>query len=264
MYRFSLAILALLSLGCGFLDMDGSAEQARAEAARSAALAEEAMARTEALETRIAQLEQRLDDQETTAKANLPPTAADETRATELYDEVVAAMTEGDTTTARRQLDTLESNYSRTRSGKRAERLRKELDVYGLSTPLDWGIERWYQGSENINLHSGDATLVVFWESWCPHCRRELPELDQTWDTYRGQGLQVIGLTKVTRSSTDSSVQEFIDEQGIGFPIAKEDGSMTKYFAVTGIPAAAVLRNGKVVWRGHPGRITDEMIRGWL
>jgi len=264
MRRLSLATLStfvILALGCGFADLDGSAERTRAE---NAAQAREAIARTEQLEARVDALEERLAAQESAAKAKLPPSADDETRATELYDEAVAAMTKGDAATARRQLDTLERDYPKTRSGKRSERLRKELAVYGIAAPSDWGIERWFQGADNIDLGSSDPTLIVFWESWCPHCRRELPELNQTWEEYRGQGLQVIGLTKVSRSSTDSKVQEFIDDNDIGFPIAKEDGSASTHFAVSGIPAAAVLRDGVVVWRGHPGRITDEMLRGWL
>ena len=47
--------------------------------------------------------------------------------------------------------------------------------------------------------------------------------------------------------------------------MAKEDGQkMSDRFGVKGIPAAAVVKNGKVVWRGHPARIKDEMIDGWL
>ena len=39
---------------------------------------------------------------------------------------------------------------------------------------------------------------------------------------------------------------------------------LAQYFAVSGIPAAAVVKNGKVVWRGHPARINDEMLKGWM
>ena len=38
---------------------------------------------------------------------------------------------------------------------------------------------------------------------------------------------------------------------------------MSQHFNVSGIPAAAVVKDGKIVWRGHPARLTDEMIQGW-
>ena len=48
------------------------------------------------------------------------------------------------------------------------------------------------------------------------------------------------------------------------YPTAKENGDLSKHFNVSGIPAAAVVKGGKVVWRGHPGRLNDSMIDGWL
>ena len=49
--------------------------------------------------------------------------------------------------------------------------------------PADWAknIEKYYQGEGNVDLSSG-TTLVVFWEVWCPHCRREVPELKETYE----------------------------------------------------------------------------------
>jgi hypothetical protein len=43
--------------------------------------------------------------------------------------------------------------------------------------------------------------------------------------------------------------------------MAKEkDASMSTGFNVTGIPAAALVKEGKVIWRGHPGRLDDATI----
>jgi len=60
-------------------------------------------------------------------------------------------------------------------------------------------------------------------------------------------------------------VTAFLSEQKVTYPIAKEQGdSMSKAYGVKGIPAAAVVKDGKVVWRGHPAKLTDDMIKGWL
>ena len=74
----------------------------------------------------------------------------------------------------------------------------------------------------------------------------------------------MVGLTKVTRYATDEKIVEFIDEKKLTYPMAKEDGEMYKAFNVSGIPAAAAVKGGKIIWRGHPGRLTDEMIAGWM
>jgi thiol-disulfide isomerase/thioredoxin len=165
---------------------------------------------------------------------------------------------------AKAKLVEFQQKYGATRVGAGAARLQQELDIVGKDTPKAWGIEKWFQGESAVNLASKGTTVVVFWEEWCPHCRREVPKLQQIYETYKGKGLQLVGLTKVNRSSTDDSVKTFIAESKVTYPIAKEDGSLSEYFGVSGVPAAAVVKNGKVIWRGHPVRLTDEMVKAWL
>jgi peroxiredoxin len=91
-----------------------------------------------------------------------------------------------------------------------------------------------------------------------------MPNMQKVYDDYKDSGLQVLGVTRLTRSATEESVQTFIDENSITFPIAKETGELATYFNVKGIPAVAFVRNGKIVWRGHPIRVTDELLGIWF
>jgi thiol-disulfide isomerase/thioredoxin len=142
--------------------------------------------------------------------------------------------------------------------------LSREMEVVGKPTPQDWGIEKWYQGGSEGSLDDGGTTLLVFWEAWCPHCKSEVPRLQKVYDDFKGKGLMVVGLTRITKTATEESVQSFISDSKVGYPIAKETGAVAEYFNVKGIPAAAVIRDGKIIWRGHPLRLTDEMLKGWL
>ena len=146
---------------------------------------------------------------------------------------------------------------------KKEEKIEKELEVIGKAAPNTLNVEKWYTSESKIDFSASTPTLLVFWEIWCPHCRREVPKLQATWDKYKGK-LQMVGLTKLSRSSTEEKVLEFIKDNNVSYPTAKEDGELSKHFNVSGIPAAAVVKDGKVIWRGHPGRLTDSMIEGWL
>jgi len=42
------------------------------------------------------------------------------------------------------------------------------------------------------------------------------------------------------------------------------DRGISEAFAVKGIPAAAMVKNGKIVWRGHPGGMTSEKLAAFL
>ena len=80
----------------------------------------------------------------------------------------------------------------------------------------------------------------------------------------RRRCLNIVGLTKITKSSTEAKVTQFIETNGLQFPIAKERGDLSQYFGVSGIPAAAVVKDGTIIWRGHPNGLNDALIQAWL
>ena len=143
-------------------------------------------------------------------------------------------------------------------------RAAQEAAVVGKPAPSSWKITKWFQGEDQTKLDNTKTTLLVFWDVWCPHCRREVPKIENIHNKLKDKGLQVLGLTKVNRSATDEKIEAFIKDNNLTYPIAKEDGSLSQYFAVRGVPAAAVVKGDKVVWRGHPVRLTLKMLEDWL
>jgi len=197
-------------------------------------------------------------------KSNQPPGQALEQEAATELQKIQMTLRQGDSEKAKTDLNAFMVKYGRTKIGSRAKRMQQELAVVGKDNPADWGITKWFQGEGDVKLGGSETTFVVFWETWCPHCKREVPKIDKIYADLKGKGLQVIGVTKVNRSSTDEGVAQFITENKLSYPIAKENGELSTYFGVAGIPAAAVVKDGKIIWRGHPANVTPQMLEGWL
>lgn len=193
-----------------------------------------------------------------------PPDALEEAKAAELYDKAMEHVEAWEGEQARVLIDQILSDYGKTRAAAKAMRVYQELAVVGQPAPaIGPEVDFWFRGQGDYNPTG--MTLVVFWEAWCPHCKREMPALDAWTASLRAEGsLTVIGITKVTKSSTNDTVNAFIEEQGIGFPIAKDRGGLHEAYNVSGIPAAAVVQDGVIVWRGHPGRLDEAMLRSHL
>ena len=186
-----------------------------------------------------------------------------EKAAATIFREVQAALKADDIPKAKAKLAEMEKQYGDTRLWKRAQRTKSEIAIIGTPAPTSYTGVEWLQGTSDI---SSGTTLVVFWELWCPHCKREVPELEERYQKYKGKGLKIVGLTKMSRNKSEEEVMGFIKEKKVTYPIGKEssDAALSKAFAVSGIPAAALVKDGKIVWRGHPGSLTEAKLDSHL
>ena len=42
---------------------------------------------------------------------------------------------------------------------------------------------------------SNKVVVIDFWATWCGPCREEIPHLNKLYSDYRGQGLEIIGIS---------------------------------------------------------------------
>lgn len=165
----------------------------------------------------------------------------------------------GDAIGARAAFDAIATANPDTRVGAFAARRATELAIVGKpATKPD--ADRWYTPVE-INA-AATTTVLIFFESWCPHCQQELPKLPDLACHWSPAGVQFVALTKLSQGATDADVQRDIVTHGLlGIAVGHErDGAMSEAYGVTGIPAAAVVKDGFVVWRGHPAQLDDAMV----
>jgi len=183
-----------------------------------------------------------------------------EAAAGRLLQEATTAFEQHEVARARRLLDQLADDYGATRAARAGKRMATELAVVGREElDLAGHVANWYQGSP---ADRGDrATLYVFWEVWCPHCKREVPRLQGEVAEYDECGIGIVALTKQTRQVSDAQVRDFIERHGLTFAVAREEGSaLSDHYGVRGIPAATLVADGEVIWRGHPARLSTDLI----
>ena len=264
--QYVILFLALMGLSCGGEDGAGtapSAVQIGDGAPGSATVSSEP---TDDLETRIAALEHRvslIEQGKTRAEAL-------EAEARPIYESMKAAHKAGDYATAKAHLARLATEYAETPSYKRSRRIEAELSLLDQPAPMDAAthIEEWFTDAvidsqdQSLGFSEG-TTLAIFWERWCESCTKEMPVLQEIHDQWSKKGLQVVALTRGSRSETADTIRGFVEDGGFSFPIALEDGQIATAFKVQQLPAAAVIQNGVIIWRGDAKRITDKELHAW-
>jgi peroxiredoxin len=94
------------------------------------------------------------------------------------------------------------------------------------------------------DLH-GKVVLVNFWATWCPPCRKEMPDLQALYDKYKDQGFVVLSIS----DEDAAKVAPFIAERKITYPVLLDPGrKVNDAFIVDGIPKSFVYdREGRLV-----------------
>jgi len=102
----------------------------------------------------------------------------------------------------------------------------------GVSTNLapDFTLQKLGGGAITLSEFKGQKPVVIdFWASWCPNCRRDMPNLNRFYEKYKDK-VEVIG---VNLQEKESTVQDFINSRGINFPIALDPhGEVSRVFGI--------------------------------
>lgn len=129
-----------------------------------------------------------------------------------------------------------------------------------IGQPVDLAalpVDRWYRPYKA----DGTVAVVVFWELWCPHCKREVPKL-QAIDAI--EGVQVIGLTRQTKGVKDEDLEAFLAGNNVSYAVGHADDSLSKRLQIRSVPTAVVVKEGKVVWQGNPAALTPAKLEEWI
>lgn len=99
--------------------------------------------------------------------------------------------------------------------------------------------------SWHLRDQMGKVVLVNFWATWCPPCRKEMPDLQALYDKYQDRGLLVLSIS----DEEAAKVAPFVAERKIGYPVLLDPGrKVNDGFIVRGIPKSFVYdRQGKLV-----------------
>jgi peroxiredoxin len=106
-------------------------------------------------------------------------------------------------------------------------------------------------------------TLLVFWATWCPHCRAELPVVQKIYKDLGPKGASFVG---VSLDDNSARAKDFVKSNNITFPVAVAGArnNLLGSYGITGIPTVFVLDKGGVVKARYAGEVSESTIRADL
>lgn len=117
--------------------------------------------------------------------------------------------------------------------------------------------------AEMVAADKGKVGFYIFWATWCPACRQELPELEKLRDLYAEEDLS-IGAISLDDKRED--LKKYFADSGMPpFPVYAGTRDLAKEFEVSSIPHLLVYnKKGEVVFSrpgAYPVAMLDVLVR---
>ena len=102
----------------------------------------------------------------------------------------------------------------------------------------------------------GKVVVVDFWATWCAPCVFQIPVLNAFWESHRGDGVVVLGISVDTGGR--EVVEPFASEQGIAYPVLLGDEALARSYGAIGYPTLYVVAPDGRIDSRHTGVVGEE------
>jgi thiol-disulfide isomerase/thioredoxin len=104
--------------------------------------------------------------------------------------------------------------------------------------------------------------LIDFWATHCAPCVASIPDINALHDKFAPKGLVIIGVS----DETEAKVKPFLVKHPMRYVSALEGAkSIQKALQIKALPYSIFVDGkGKMVWRGQPSEITDDVVESLL
>ncbi|MFD1423608.1 TlpA family protein disulfide reductase [Laceyella tengchongensis] len=112
--------------------------------------------------------------------------------------------------------------------------------------------------------NQGKPTIINFWATWCPPCKKEMPYFQKAYDQYKDK-VNFIMVNETSQEKDETKIKPFLDKHGYTFPVVLDplENKRTVGFdqyGLYGIPATYVVAaDGKIQYRFIGGMEEEQM-----
>ena len=111
-------------------------------------------------------------------------------------------------------------------------------------------------------LGKGAPVVLNFWGTWCPPCRREMPEFVRVYADYKEKGVEIIG---VALRENAPRVNDFTSRNGITWPqVIGTPQTAMDYGRITGVPTTIIYDSQGTELNRYVGPLSESMFRKLL
>ncbi|MGM7721333.1 thiol-disulfide oxidoreductase ResA [Metabacillus sp. Hm71] len=137
----------------------------------------------------------------------------------------------------------------------------KEKVKVGSAAP-DFQLVDLEGNQHQLSDYKGKGVFLNFWGTWCEPCEREMPYMENQYEYYKNQGVEVLA---VNIAESNVAVQSFVNRHDLSFPILLDkDRQVLNAYGVGPLPTTFLINPEGEVVHITSGSLTERMVRDFM
>lgn len=117
-------------------------------------------------------------------------------------------------------------------------------------------------GKHQLSDYKGQGVFLNFWGTWCKPCEREFPIINQYYQVYQKQGLEVLA---VNIAEPDFTVQTYVNQKNLTFPVLIDKSkSVMEAYNINPLPTTILINPEGKIEKIITGEMSEEDIREYM
>jgi cytochrome c-type biogenesis protein len=138
------------------------------------------------------------------------------------------------------------------------------------SPAFDFTLVDQYGNEHTLSDYKGKVVFLNFWATWCPPCKKEMPDIEALYKEYGSNEEDVIILGVANPASKEypnnsdvkkEEVIDFLDENGYTFPVVfDETGDVLSNYFISAFPTTFLIDKEGNVFGYAAGMLTKDIM----
>ena len=135
---------------------------------------------------------------------------------------------------------------------------------------FDFTLTDQYGNTHTLSDYKGKTVFLNFWATWCPPCKREMPEIQALYERYgKNEGdLIVLGVANPKTAEhpnnsdeTQDVVEQFLKDNGYTFPVVMDvTGETFSQYMISAFPTTFMIDKDGNVFGYASGSLTGDIM----
>lgn len=113
-----------------------------------------------------------------------------------------------------------------------------------------------------LSDYKGQGVFLNFWGTWCPPCKREMPDMEKQYQVFKDAGVHILA---VNIGDTEFQINKFVKQHELTFPILRDKTKDVRdLYRIDKMPTTLLINPDGEITLIEEGELTEAKIKGMM